>query len=262
VVTVLLVPFASLLPSTNAQTEPLRVFAAASLKEVGDTLVARWLRPDTNTHAVVRAVYAGSGTLARQIEQGAPADIFISAASDWMDLLIRDGVIVPSSVRPFANNSLVLIAPVGGRVAGEGSITRLLDAKTPIARWLGDDYLAMGHPDAVPAGYYARAALQKLGHWHIIKRQTARTDNVRAALRLVGRGEAPLGIVYSSDVHNHPLIAVMGRFPSNSHPPIRYPIGQVATSSHPDAADFIAFATGPVGAEVLAANGFGPGQVQ
>lgn len=261
-VAVLLMLLAPVWPSTHAQAEPLRVFAAASLKEVGDALVARWPRPDIGTQTIVRAVYAGSSTLARQIQQGAPADIFISAAPNWMDLLIHDGVIEPNSVRPFASNALVLIAPAGGPVATEGRVTGTLDADTPITRWLADDYLAMGHPDAVPAGYYARAALQSFGLWRRIERQIARTDNVRAALRLVGRGEAPLGIVYRSDVRAHPAIVVMGRFPASSHPPIRYPIGQVAASTHPGAADFIAFATGPVGEEVLTVHGFGLGQAR
>jgi molybdate transport system substrate-binding protein len=216
----------------SAQSRDVVVFAAASLKNALDEAAAAWMR-DTGKRAVVS--YAASNALARQIEAGAPADVFFSADLDWMDYAASEGLIRPESRVSLLGNSLVLVAPKNSSVRVE------LKPGLDLASILGRDRLAMGHVNAVPAGKYGKAALEHLGAWAGVKDKIAQTENVRAALLLVSRGEAPLGIVYRTDAVSDPNVTVVATFPQGSHPPIVYPAALTRDSSSPDAARFLAF---------------------
>ncbi len=218
--------------SPKAQARDVVVFAAASLKNALDDAGAAWTR---ETGRRVAISYAASNALAKQIESGAPADLFFPADLDWMDYAAAKGLIRPESRVNLLGNSLVLIAPKGSGV----QIT--LQPGLDLAAVLGSDRLAMGHVDAVPAGKYGKSALEKLGAWNGVKDRVAQTDNVRAALLLVSRGEAPLGIVYRTDAASDPNVRIVATFPNGSHPPIIYPVALTKESSHPDAAPFLAF---------------------
>jgi molybdate transport system substrate-binding protein len=220
------------LPSSKAQARDLVVFAAASLKNALDDASAAWTQ-ETGKRVVIS--YAASNALAKQIEAGAPADLFFSADLDWMEYAASKGLIRPESRVDLLGNSLVLIAPKDS--PSQISLQPGLD----LAASLGSDRLALGHVDAVPAGKYGKAALEKLGAWEGVKDKLAQTDNVRAALLLVSRGEAPLGIVYRTDAASDPKVRIVATFPGSSHPPIVYPIAVTAESSHPDAAPLLAF---------------------
>jgi molybdate transport system substrate-binding protein len=221
------------LPSgASAQTRNVVVFAAASLKNALDEAGAAWMR-DTGKKIVVS--YAASNALARQIEAGAPADLFFSADPDWMDYVGSKGLIKPESRTSLLGNSLVLIAP-------KGSATQIdLKPGLNLALFLGTNRLAMGHVNAVPAGKYGKAALEHLEAWAGVKDKVAQTDNVRAALLLVSRGEAPLGIVYKTDALSDPNVAIAATFPEGSHPPVVYPVALTKDSGNPDAAQFLSF---------------------
>jgi molybdate transport system substrate-binding protein len=210
----------------RAEAQPVLVFAAASLKNVLDEIDAGWRR-DTGKRATV--AYAASSVLAKQIENGAPADLFISADSDWMDYLATRKLIKPQSRSDLLGNSLVLIGPA----AGAADLT--IAPGFPLAATLGGGRLAMADPAAVPAGRYGKAALEKLGVWNTVASRLAAAENVRAALLLVARGEAPLGIVYSTDAAVEPGVRIVGTFPPDTHPPIVYPIALTASSTNPDA---------------------------
>ena len=183
-----------------------------------------------------RSSYAASNALAKQIEAGAPADLFVSADLDWMDYAASKRLIQPESRVSLLGNSLVLIAPKGSTAAGRRSSP---DSISPSI--LGGNRLAMGHVDAVPAGKYGKAALEHLGAWAGVKDKIAQAENVRAALLLVSRGEAPLGIVYKTDAVSDPNVNIVATFPEESHPPIVYPVALTKDSSNPDAAAFLAF---------------------
>jgi len=206
------------------------VFAAASLKEALDAQ-ARAFERDSGQRIV--AVYGASHALARQIDAGAPADIFIAADVESMDYL-ADRRLVDSRV-VLLHNRLVLIAPAGS--TAELSIA----PGFPLASALRNDRLAMGNPDSVPAGKYAKRALQSLGVWESVANRVARTENVRAALALVARGEAPLGIVYATDALAERRVRVLGTFPADSHAPIVYPAAVVSGSKSPRARAFLDF---------------------
>ncbi len=219
----------------------ITIFAAASLKDAlnkaGYIYVAQTLHP-------VRFSYGASSALARQIEQGAPADVFISADIDWMDYLAKKNLIVPSTRQNLLTNHLALIAPANSKVSlGIGS-------KMPILRALGGGRLAMAGPD-VPAGRYGQAALTKLGVWDQVKDHVAPAENVRAALNFVARGEAPLGIVYDTDAKVERGVRIVGIFPDSSHPPIIYPGAVLAASTNPNAAGFLAALTSSMEAKVF-----------
>jgi molybdate transport system substrate-binding protein len=211
----------------------LTVLAAASLTDVGDALVEAW---HARGGERVRVAYAASSTLARQIEAGAPADLFLSADVDWTDYLVARGL-VDAAPAPLATNALVIVAPAR-------------DARGPLApEALADalparDRLAVGDPAHVPAGRYARQALEHLGLWNALAPRLARADDVRSALALVARGEAPLGIVYATDA---PVadVRVVGRFPDGSHDPIVYPMAVVRGGDGPGARALAAFLAGP-----------------
>lgn len=223
---------AALVAGTPAQAKDVVVFAAASLKNALDDIGAAWTR-ETGKRIVVS--YAASNALARQIEAGAPADIFFSADLDWMDYAIAKNLIRPETRANLLGNSLVLIAPKGAAV--QISLQPGLD----LASVLGDGRLAMGSVDAVPAGKYGKAALEKLGAWEGVKGRVVQADNVRAALFFVARGEASLGIVYKTDAISDPRVKVVAVFPENSHPPIIYPVALTKDTHNPDAAPFLDF---------------------
>ncbi len=222
----------SLVFAPAVQAKEVVVFAAASLKNALDDISAAW---EAETGKKVVVSYAGSNALARQIEAGAPADIFISADSDWMDYAASKGLIRPESRSDLLRNTLVLIAPKDSAAQVQ------LQPGLNLAPALGTGRLAMANVDAVPAGKYGRAALERLGAWEGVRGRVAQTDNVRAALLLVSRGEAPLGIVYRTDAVSDPTVRIVATFPEDSHPPIVYPVALTKDSSNPDAAPFLGF---------------------
>ena len=215
-----------------AAAETLTVFAAASLKNALDDVDAAFAKAGGGK---VVASYAASSTLVRQIEQGAPADVFISADADWMDYA-RDKRLIRDDTRvDLLGNRLVLIAPKTSALA-EVTIGPSFD----LAALAGDGRIVTGDMRAVPVGRYARAALEKLGAWRTAEPKMAMAENVRAALALVARGEAPLGIVYETDARVEPNVKIIGRFPEDSHPPIVYPVAATVTAK-PDVGRYLAF---------------------
>lgn len=226
------------------------VFAAASLREALDAAAAAWVAQGNRRPVLA---YAGTAALARQIELGAPADLLIAADTAWMDHLERRGLLRPGSCAVLAGNRLVLIAPA----AGPAPALRL-EPGVALARALGDGRLALGDVAAVPAGRYAKAALESLGVWDAVAGRVAMSQSVRAALALVARGEAPLGVVYASDAQAEPRVRVVDTFPAGLHPPIVYPMALTAASTSADAAAFAAFLRSPAAAAIFAAHGLAP----
>lgn len=222
--------------ATPAAAEDVTVFAAASLKTALDAIAADW-QAETGNKVVVS--YGGSSALAKQIEEGAPADIFFSAAVNWMDVLEQDGLIRAGSRRDLLGNTLVLVAH--GREAAPVAIGPGLD----LAGMLGEGKLSMAMVDSVPAGQYGKEALQSLGLWAAVEPKVAQSENVRAALDLVVRGEAPLGIVYGSDAVADDAagnaVSVVGTFPADSHSPIIYPVALTGAADAPENAAARAF---------------------
>jgi molybdate transport system substrate-binding protein len=212
--------------TASAQTRDVLVFAAASLKNALDQVATQWQR---ETGKKVTISYAASNTLIKQIEQGAPADIFVSADLDWMDYGQQKNLIKPDSRSNLLGNRLVLIAPK------DSTLNVSMQPGVDIAALLKGGRLAMGNVDAVPAGKYGKAALEKLGAWDAVKDKTAQAESVRAALVFVSRGEAPLGIVYQTDAAADPAVKIVGTFPENTHPPIVYPMALTKESTNPDA---------------------------
>ncbi len=235
-------------PGIAADRKPaLTVFAAASLTEA---LQAAGAAYSARTAVPVRFSFASSAAIARQLEAGAPADIFISADAEWMDYAQRHGLIAPATRATVARGRLALIAPAGS------AIRLRIGRGMPLAAGLGQaGRLAIGDPDAVPAGRYARAALQTLGAWNGVADRLARAENVRVALAYVARGEAPLGIVYETDARAEPRVRVIGIFPQSSHPPIVYPIALTRRAS-PAASGFLAFLRGAPGQAIFRRFGF------
>ena len=220
----LIAALAIVLPVISHDADALTVFAAASLKEALDEQ-ARGFERDTGENVTIS--YAGSNALAKQIEAGAPADVFISADVEWMDYLDRRKLLAPGTRADLLGNRLVLIEPASTRS------TLTIAPGFSLAAALGNGKLAIAIPDTVPAGKYGKAALQSLGVWPSVQDRLARTENVRAALTLVARGEASYGIVYATDVLAEPSVHVIGLFPSNTHAPIVYPIAVIAASPAP-----------------------------
>ncbi len=215
-------------PIAQSPADPV-IFAAASLKTALDQIAADQAR---ETGQRWRISYAASSALARQIEAGAPADLFLSADLDWMDYLEQRRLLRPGTRSTLLGNRLVLIAPGGARSA----IPPVLDAGTDLRQALGvDGRLAIADPGSVPAGKYGKAALSGLGLWPQVEGRLAPAENVRAALLLVVRGEAPLGLVYETDAAEAG-VAIVSRIPTGSHPPILYPVAIPVTARHPDAA--------------------------
>lgn len=211
----------------HARADDLLVFAAASLKPALDTILAR---PDITALGHVKASYAASSQLARQVEVGAPAALFISADQDWMDWLSERKLIVAETRANLAGNALVLIAR-------KDSTTQLAIAPgfDLIGALGAQGRLALAEPNSVPAGKYAKAALTRLGVWNDVQSRIVGADNVRAALNFVARGEAPLGVVYRSDAVSEPAVRVVATFPDATHAPIVYPIAIVSDHDSPTA---------------------------
>ena len=233
--------------SAAVAEEPVRVFAAASLKNALDATGAAW---KAETGKSIVASYAASSALAKQIEQGAPADIFISADLDWMDYLDEKGLIKDGTRKDLLGNTLVLVAQAG-------SGTKLdLKRGADLLGALAGGKLAIGEVKSVPAGKYGKIALENLGLWPSVEKSVAMSENVRAALALVARGEAKLGIVYATDAKAEPKVAVAGTFPADSHPPIIYPVALTGIASNPDASAFLSFLTSPKAAEIFKRQGF------
>jgi len=234
-------------PSATAETKPIVVFAAASLKNALDTIGKNW---EAKGGSKATPSYAASGPLAKQIESGAPADLFISADLKWMNYLAEKNLIDAASRSNLLGNALVLVAPKDRPV--KLKIAKGFD----LAGALGDGRLSMGDPKSVPAGTYAQKALEQLGVWEQVSGKVAASENVRAALAFVARGEAPLGIVYASDAKAEPSVTVVDTFPEDSHPPIVYPVALTASSSNPAAKDFLAYLKTPEAAKVFEDQGF------
>ena len=222
------------------------VFAAASLKNALDDVAAAWQKETGQGTAIS---YAASSTLAKQIEQDAPAQIFISADEDWMNYLAGKGPIKLETRSNLLGNELVLIAPKDSAVA--------LDLKpgADLARALGGGRLAIGNVDSVPAGKYGKAALEKLGLWSAVSGKLAEAGSVRAALLLVSRGEAELGVVYKTDAAADPKVKTVATFPAGSHPPIVYPVA-LTQKAGPAAAAFLAYMKSEAAARFFKAQGF------
>lgn len=233
--------------SAEAQDKTITVFAAASMKNAIDDINAAFAKA-TGIKAV--ASLAASSALAKQIEQGAPADVFASADLEWMDYVAQKKLIKDDTRVNLLGNRLVLIAPKDSRI---GNVTIGLDFD--LAKLAGDGRIATGDVRAVPVGKYAKAALEKLGSWAAAEPKFAMAENVRAALTLVGRGEAALGIVYETDAKVEPNVKIVGHFPEDSHPPITYPVALTANAK-PDAAKYIAFIRSNLAKTIFEAYGF------
>lgn len=211
----------------KTETKQITIFAAASLKNALDEASAAFTQLTGNK---VTSSYAASSALAKQIEQAAPADVFISADLDWMNYLAGKGLILPETRTNLLGNELVLIAPAAS------TATLQIKEGFPLATAIGDGKLATGDVKSVPVGKYAKAALEKLQVWSAVEPHLAQTENVRAALALVAQGEAQFGIVYKSDAIAEPKVKVIGVFPETSHAPIIYPIAILKSSGSADAA--------------------------
>lgn len=234
-------------PAAAQPRAPL-VLAAASLQESLGAAADAWTR---RGHPRPVISFAASSALARQIESGAPADMFVSADEEWMDYLAARKLLRGGTRVPLLTNRLVLVAPAGSK------LRLTIGRGFPLARALGKGRLAMADPDAVPAGKYGRQALTRLGVWHSVKSRIARAENVRAALAFVARGEAPLGIVYATDARAEPGVRVVGTFPAASHAPITYPVALLARSTSRDAEAFRRYLVSPQGKAIFRRFGFG-----
>lgn len=243
----LAVPAAAQTAAPAGESRPILVFAAASLQTALNAVAESWRR---ETGKRVAFSYAASSALARQLEQGAPADLFASADLEWMDWAQGRNLIRTDTRRTLLGNTLVLIAP------RDAAADLPIGPGFPLAAAIGDSRLATGDPRSVPAGKYAQAALIALGVWEAVGPRIAGADNVRAALALVARGEARFGIVYETDARTEPRVKVVGTFPETSHPPILYPFALTATSTNPDAAAFLDYLNGPAAARLFEAEGF------
>ena len=237
----------SLFLAAPVQAAEVTVFAASSLKTALDQIAADW-QAETGNRAVI--AYGGSSALAKQIIEGAPADVFVSAAGNWMDAVQDAGLIRGETRRDFLGNRLVLIA------VGTGVEPVAIDGGLDLVGLLNGGKLSMAMVDAVPAGQYGKAALTALGLWDGVKASVVQSENVRAALKLVSLGEAPLGIVYASDALAEPGVSVIGTFPEGSHRPIVYPGAVTTVSTVPEAAGFMDYLSSPAAGAVFVANGF------
>lgn len=224
------------------------VFAAASLREVLQEIADDWA---AGGGARPRFSFAGTQALARQIEQGAPADLFLSADERWMEWARERGLVRPDSIVPLLGNRLVLVAPAG-------SATELrLEPGVDLGRLLGaTGRLAIAEVSSVPAGRYGKAALEWLGAWEAVRSRLAMTENVRAALALAARGEAPLAVVYESDARREPKVRLVGAFPDGSHPPVRYPMALTSAASSAQAQAFHAHLRSAAAAKIFVRHGF------
>lgn len=233
--------------AATAPTAPV-VLAAASLQESLTEAADAYAK---RGHPKPVISFASSSALAKQVEAGAPADLFLSADEPWMDALAEKNLIKKESRKSFLSNRLVLVAPASNPLKIK------IVPGFPLAKALGDSRLAMGEPNSVPAGKYGKAALTKLGIWNEVEPKVAGAENVRAALQLVGRGEARAGIVYETDAKASKDVVVAGVFPESSHPPITYPVAILASSQNPEAISFRAFLLSSAGRAIFHKYGFG-----
>jgi molybdate transport system substrate-binding protein len=237
-----------LLAPLAARAQDLTVFAAASLTDAMKDISVQWARTG---RPKLRLSFGSSSTLARQIEQGAPANLYASADLKWMEFLAEKQLIVAETRRDLLSNDLVLVVPADRPkhvVIGPGlDIRGLLGANGRIAT---------GDPKHVPVGIYAEQALRKLGLWDAVEPRLARTDDVRQALLLVERGEAPAGIVYATDAAASTSVMIAGTFPANSHDPVTYPFAVVKAGDTPDARALMTYLSGPQTREIFAKRGF------
>src|SRR6202030_3675752 len=230
-----------------AQDKSLTVFAAASMKNALDDIDAAYT---AKTGVKVQASYAASSVLAKQIEQGAPADIFVSADTDWMDYAIsKKNINEPTRIN-LLGNSIVLIAPKDSEI---NNVT--IGPGFDLAKLAGSGKIATDDVKAVPVGKYAKAALEKLGAWQAAEPKFAMADSVRAALTLAARNDAVLGIVYATDAKVEPGVKIVGTFPPDSHPAIIYPVAATATAK-PEASDYLAYLRSGAAKAVLEKYGF------
>jgi molybdate transport system substrate-binding protein len=241
-----LVPAGAISPA-HAQEKTLTVFAAASMKNALDDINAAFLK---QSGIKVVASYAASSALAKQLEQGAPADVFASADLEWMDYSAGKKTIKDDTRVNLLGNRLVLIAPTDSRI-DKVEIGQSFD----LARLIGDGRIATGEVNSVPVGKYAKSALEKLGIWASVEKKFAMADNVRAALALTARGEAVLGIVYETDAKVEPGVKIVGAFPADSHPAIVYPVA-ATVSAKPEAAAYLAFLRSGTAKAVFETYGF------
>lgn len=238
---ILLVPLA-------ARAQDLTVFAAASLTDAMNDISALWVKAG---HPALRTSYAASSTLARQIEQGAPVNLFASADEKWMNYLAQKNLIAPGTRKDLLGNDLVLVVPANQ----PQHVT--IKPGFDLAKLLGPSgRLAVGNPAHVPVGIYAEQALKKLGMWDSIEPRLARTDDVRSGLLLVGRGEAPAGIVYGTDAAVSKNVMVAGVFPASSHDPITYPFALTKAGDTPEARALLTFLQGPQARAAFVRRGF------
>lgn len=231
-----------------AQPRGPLVLAAASLQESLTAAADVWARKG---HARPVLSFAASSALARQIAARAPADLFVSADEEWMDYLEQRTLLAPGTRAAFLTNRLVIVAKAGTRVRFD------VRPGFALAATLGGGRLALADPDAVPAGRYAKEALTALKIWPTVQGRLARAENVRAALALVARGAAPLGIVYATDARAEPGVRIAGWIPAQAHRPIVYPLARLVVSAHPDAERFRRFLTSEQGKSVFGRFGFG-----
>lgn len=241
------VSLAAIPSPTAAQDKSLTIFAAASMKNALDEIDAAYT---AKSGVKITVSYGPSSGLAKQIEQGAPADVFISADTDWMDYAASKKTINESSRVNLLGNSIVLIAPKDSKV-DNASIGPGFD----LAKLAGDGRIATGDVKSVPVGKYGKAALEKLGSWQAAESKFAMAESVRAALTLVARGEAVLGIVYSTDAKAEPGVKIIGTFPADSHPAIVYPVA-ATTTAKPEASDYLAFLRSTAAKNILEKYGF------
>lgn len=228
-------------------SDEITVFAAASMTNAMSELETQF--EAATGHDLVVSL-AGSSALARQIQQGAPADIFISANPDWMDRLEQDGLVAADTRFDLLNNAIVLIA------AGTDAMAVTVGPQMDLAGLLGDGRLAMALVESVPAGIYGKASLESLGLWDAVAPQVAQADNVRAALAFVAVGEAPYGIVYATDAVAEDGVTVVGTFPPDTHPPIVYPAAAMAESDNPLNQTFLDFLRGAEARAAFERQGF------
>ncbi|MHA3384347.1 molybdate ABC transporter substrate-binding protein [Yersinia enterocolitica] len=234
--------------SSSAMAADITVFAAASLTNALQDIAVQYKK---EKQVDVVASYASSSTLARQIEQGAPADLFISADQQWMDYAIDKQQMVANTRYTLLGNELVLIAPK------DSKITKVaIDKKTDWKKLLEGGRLAVGDPDHVPAGIYAKESLENLGAWATLAPEMARANNVRSAMALVERAEAPLGIVYGSDAIASDKVKVVGVFPEASHKPVEYPMAIVKGHENPTVTAFYDYLKSPAAAVIFEKYGF------
>lgn len=230
-----------------AQGKNTLVFAAASLKNALDEIATQYQR---QTGKTVTASYAASNSLIKQIEEGAQADIFFSADTDWMDYGQRKNLIKPETRTDLLGNRIVLVAPK------ESTLSLDIQPGFDLATALNGGRLAMGNVDAVPAGKYGKAALETLGVWDRVKGRVAQAESVRAALVLVARGEVPLGIVYQTDAASDTSVKIVGTFPEDTHPPIIYPVALTKASTGADALAFLNYIRSPSARPAFERQGF------